>query len=331
MIEMRRFFDRIAGKKFPFKFVYSDRYWMSDLRNHVFPITKYRLIYYELVKRGARKENFLEPAPVREEDLLLVHSERYVKRLKELKLSSTELAALEMPFSSEIMDFFWMNVGGTLLSAETALLEGTAVHIGGGFHHAFPNHGEGFCVLNDVAVTVEKLKKEKRLDRVMIVDCDVHQGNGTAYIFAKKNYVFTYSIHQMDIYPAHKQEGNMDVGLWSGDGDDIYLDTLRSHFPRLFEEFRPDLVVYLAGADPYEKDQLGGLKLTMAGLAERDRIILDGVFKSGIPAVVVFGGGYASRLEDTVNIHLNTIMSVRDSFRKFEKKLVLKKNMGENF
>ncbi|MBN1272777.1 MAG: histone deacetylase [Candidatus Aminicenantes bacterium] len=317
MAALRRFFNKLVRRKFPFKFIYSDKYWMTGMNSHVFPIAKYRLLYYELLRMGARKENFLEPSLISDEDLLLVHTEKYLNKLKSLNLSHTELMTLEMPFSQEIKDFFWRTAGGTLLAAETALCDGTAVHIGGGFHHAFPNHGEGFCILNDIAVAVEKLKKEDRLGRAMIVDCDVHQGNGTAYIFSKKDYVFTYSIHQMDVYPSHKQESDMDVGLWSGDGDEGYLSSLNLHFPRLFEEFQPDLVIYVAGADPYENDKLGGLKLTLAGLAERDRIILKNAYRLGIPTVVVFGGGYALHLEDTVAIHINTILSARDFFRSF--------------
>jgi acetoin utilization deacetylase AcuC-like enzyme len=208
-------------------------------------------------------------------------------------------------------------VGGTILVAERALEDGLAVHIGGGFHHSFPDHGEGFCVLNDVAVSLEKMKHEGKIQKAMVVDCDLHQGNGNAFIFSKKDYAFTFSIHQMDNYPAQKPSSSVDVGLWSGDGDEKYLKELRSYFPRLYEEFQPDLVFYLAGADPYEKDQLGSLRLTLEGLRERDRIVIEEARKLRLPVAVLFAGGYAFDVRDTVSIHLNTIKIAQKVQRKY--------------
>jgi acetoin utilization deacetylase AcuC-like enzyme len=195
--------------------------------------------------------------------------------------------------------------------------DGLAVHIGGGFHHAFPDHGEGFCILNDVAVALEKQRVEGKIKKAMVVDCDLHQGNGTASIFAKKDYAFTFSIHQMDIYPADKPSSNLDVGLWAGDGDEKYLAALREHFPRLYRKFKPDLVFYLAGADPLESDQLGGLMITKHGLMERDWIIIEGARRLSIPLVVLFAGGYARDVEDSVAVHLNTIKAAQKAQRKY--------------
>jgi acetoin utilization deacetylase AcuC-like enzyme len=308
-----RFFRR---KRFPFKFIYSDDYWV-DIGQHVFPVKKYRLVYEALLQAGVKKENFLLPQPAEDEDLLLAHSPKYLKKLKTGNLSDSEILTLELPYSKELLKFAWLFVGGTILTAEMALKEGIAVHLGGGFHHAFPDHGEGFCVLNDVAVALEKMKKEGKIERGMVVDCDLHQGNGTSFILAKKDYGFTFSIHQMDNYPAEKSSSSVDVGLWSGDGDEKYLSSLRDHFPRLYQEFKPDLVIYLAGADPYEDDQLGNLNLTIEGLAERDRIVIEEARKLQLPVAVLFAGGYARKVEDTVSIHLNTIKVAQRVQRRY--------------
>jgi len=311
MVDLLNIFRFFFKRRFALKFIYNDQYWMVDLSGHVFPIKKYRLIYENLLRLGARSENFLAPQPASEEDVLLVHTSKYLRKLKTGSLSQSEILVLELPFSEELVEFAFLSVGGTILAAEKALEEGIAVHIGGGFHHAFPDHGEGFCVLNDVAVSLEKMKKEGKIRKAMVVDCDLHQGNGTAHIFAKKDYAFTFSIHQMDNYPAEKASSSLDVGLWSGDGDEKYLRELRAHLPRLYQEVQPDLVFYLAGADPYQKDQLGNLKLTMEGLKERDRIVIEEAGKLRLPVVILLAGGYAYNLADTVNIHLNTIKTAQ--------------------
>jgi acetoin utilization deacetylase AcuC-like enzyme len=277
---------------------------------------KYRLIYERLISWGVKKENVLEPQPTQDEDILRVHSPRYIKKLKSGKLSHAEILALELPYSPDLLHFARLYVGGTILAAETAIEEGMAAHLGGGFHHAFSDHGEGFCVLNDVAVAIAKLRYMGVIQKAMVVDCDVHQGNGTAAIFSKQEHVFTFSIHQMDIYPAHKSESTLDVGLWSGEGDGVYLEALQSHFPRIFEEFRPDVVFYLAGADPYEKDQLGGLQLTLEGLKKRDEILIGSACKLKIPVVILLAGGYAIDVADTVTIHLNTLKVAQSIHRK---------------
>jgi len=310
---LSRFFRR---KKFPFKFIYSDDYWI-DIGQHVFPVKKYRLVYEELLRIGAKKENFIPPQPAEDKDLLLAHTSKYLKKLKSGNLSESEILSLELPYSKELLKFAWLFVGGTILAAEMALKDGIAVHLGGGFHHAFPDHGEGFCVLNDVAVALEKMKKEGKIERGMVVDCDLHQGNGTSFILSKKDYSFTFSIHQMDNYPAEKPSSSVDIGLWSGDGDEKYLSSLYEHFPRLYVEFKPDLVIYLAGADPFEGDQLGDLKLSFEGLKERDRIVIKEARKLQIPVAILFAGGYARKVEDTVAIHLNTIKVAQKAERKY--------------
>lgn len=301
----------LAGRRFPFKVIYCEDYWMIDIGKHVFPVRKYRMITERLMAMGAGRNVFLKPEPAADEDLRLVHTPRYLRKVAAGGLSPYELTALELPFSKDLERFFRLQVGGTILTARKAVEDGCAVHIGGGFHHAFPGHGEGFCLFNDVAIAVEKLRFEGVIQKAMIVDCDLHQGNGTAAVFARARDVFTYSIHQMDIYPSEKPRGSLDVELWSGDGDAEYLGQLRMHFPRLYEEFEPELVVYLAGADPYERDQLGGLCLTIEGLMERDRIVLESARKLGIPTAVVLAGGYAVSIEDVTDIHVNTIRAAR--------------------
>ena len=303
-------------RRYLFKFVYSDAYWMIDLGSHVFPIQKYRLVYEQLLSLGVRKEDFLEPQPASDADVELVHTGRYVKKIRTGKLSQSEMLALEIPYCPECVDFAFLNVGGTIRAAEEALVEGLCVHIGGGFHHAYPDHGEGFCVFNDVAVSLEKMKQEGRIHRAMVVDCDVHQGNGTAVIFKDRVYVFTFSIHQMDVYPAQKPRSSLDVGLWSGDGDDKYLEALHGQIPRIYQEFQPDLVYYLAGADPYEKDQLGGLRISRDGLRERDRIVIEGARRLNLPLVIVLAGGYAPEISDTVAVHMNTIAVAQKTARR---------------
>jgi acetoin utilization deacetylase AcuC-like enzyme len=319
MMRILKFLERW---RYPIPFVYSDDYWMLNVGRHVFPVKKYRALYEKLLLLGARKADFIQPEPAADRDILLVHSARYVKKLKTASLSSAEIAMIELPFSMELVHFAWLMTGGTVLTARLAMERGLAIHLGGGFHHAFHDHGEGFCVLNDVAVAVEALKKDGAAGRIMVVDCDLHQGNGTAHILSGKDYAFTFSIHQMDLYPSTKPLSTVDVGLWAGDGDEEYLAALRAHFPRLYQEFRPDLVLYLAGADPYEKDQLGSLRLTKEGLRSRDLIVLGEARRLRIPAAVALAGGYAVELEDTVDIHLNTIRVAQKVQRRYSQPFV---------
>lgn len=314
---LKNLFSFLRRGGFPFKFIHHEKDWMIDLNKHIFPIQKYKMIYEQLLLLGAKEDDFVLSQPADEEDILLAHSSRYVNKLKSGGLSHKEVLALELPFSPELYDFARVYVGGTIDAGKRSLQDGLAVHIGGGFHHAFADHGEGFCILNDVAVAVLKLKKEGKIQRAMVVDVDVHQGNGTASILEGKDFVYTFSIHQMDLYPAEKEVSSLDVGLWSGDGDEKYLASLNAHIPRVYLQFRPDIVFYLAGADPYEKDQLGGLKMTKDGLKERGKIVIGEARRLKIPVAVLLAGGYARDVSDTVNIHINTIMAARKIQRRF--------------
>jgi len=294
------------------KLVYSDDYDLN-LGNHVFPSNKYRLIKEKVLRDGvARLEDFFEALAVPEQDVALVHDREYIRKLQADKLSMTEILRLEVPYSPELVRAVWLSVGGSILAGTFALEDGAAVNVGGGFHHAFPDHGEGFCVLNDVAIAIRRLQKAKVIERAMTVDCDVHQGNGTASIFAGDRNVYTLSIHQEHNYPYPKPPSSLDVNLPDGAGDAEYLAALTQALDHALAEFEPDLILYVAGADPYYDDQLGGLKLTLEGLEKRDRSVFEKAGGKNIPVAVTLGGGYARRLEDTVLIHTNTVRVAKE-------------------
>jgi acetoin utilization deacetylase AcuC-like enzyme len=297
----------------PFKLVYHDGYDLN-LGSHVFPSTKFRLIRERLLSTGAAElADFVQPEPATDQDLMLVHTRDWVTRLKQGTLDYLELMKLEIPYSRQMVDAFWLAAGGTTLAARLALKDRIGYNIGGGFHHAFPAHGEGFCAINDVAVAIRKLQQERVIERAMVVDCDVHDGNGTAAIFASDPTVFTLSIHQLNNYPSIKPPSNIDVDLEDGVGDQEYLDRLGTACRKGMAEFRPELVMYVAGADPYREDQLGGLALTIDGLKSRDRLVFDLAREHGAAVAVTLAGGYAVRLEDTVTIHSNTAIAAAES------------------
>ena len=290
----------------PFKLVYHEGYDLN-LGSHVFPSQKYRLIRDRLLAdEFAEPADFVEPAPASDEDLMLVHQRGWVQRLKTGTLDYLEILKLEIPYSHKMVEAFWLAAGGTTLAARLALQDGIGFNIGGGFHHAFSGHGEGFCAIHDVAVAIRKMQQEKRIERAMVVDCDVHDGNGTAGIFAGDPSVFTLSIHQLHNYPSIKPPSNIDVDLADGVGDEEYLEKLGAACRKGMSEFRPQFVAYVAGADPYREDQLGGLSLTIEGLMQRDRLVFDLAREHAAPVVVTLAGGYAIRVEDTVTIHCNT-------------------------
>jgi acetoin utilization deacetylase AcuC-like enzyme len=297
------------------KLVYSERYDLN-LGDHVFPSVKYKLIHDKLIQEGiASESDFLEPQPATDQDVLLVHTEEYVRKLKTGTLSEFELARLEIPYSPEMVRAAWLGAGGSILAAREALGHGIAVNIGGGFHHAFPAHGEGFCAIHDVAIAISKLLAEAVIKSAMTVDLDVHQGNGTAYIFARNSNVFTFSMHQESNYPLDKPDSDCDINLRDGCQDEEYLHLLRENLHHSLSAFHPNLIFYLAGADPYCEDQLGGLSLTLQGLRERDRIVFAMARERGIPVAVTLAGGYARHVEDTVAIHVGT---VRAAFQAVE-------------
>lgn len=296
----------------PFKLVYHAGYNL-DLGAHVFPARKYRLIRDGLVAKGiADPADILVPEPAADEDVLRVHTAAYVHKLKTGTLTASEQMRLELPFSQKIVDSFWLAAGGSMLAARCALQDGFGVNLGGGFHHAFPDHGEGFCMLNDVAIAVRRMQADGGAARALVVDTDVHQGNGTARIFADDPSVFTFSIHQARNYPQPKPPSDLDINLEDGIGDQEYLRELRRGLDESFAACSPDLLFYVAGADPYREDQLGGLSLTLAGLRQRDDLVFAEARRRGVPVAVAFAGGYARNTEDTVRIHINTVLAARD-------------------
>jgi acetoin utilization deacetylase AcuC-like enzyme len=291
----------------PLKLIYDERYDLN-LGAHVFPSQKYRLVYERLLQEGiASQEDFLKPMPASDEDILRVHSQDYLYKLKTGSLTRAEVMRMEVPYSTELIEACWLAAGGSILSARRALEESFSANLGGGFHHAYPDHGEGFCVIHDVAVAIRKMQADGAIERAMVVDTDVHQGNGTAAIFGGDETVFTMSIHQEHNYPYPKPPSTVDVNLPDGMGDADYLAILEKYLHRSFDEFSPQLLFYVAGADPYGEDQLGGLALTMEGLARRDALVMGYAQRNQVPTAVTLAGGYARKLDDTVSIHVNTI------------------------
>ncbi len=296
----------------PFKLVYDHRYDLN-LGPHVFPSQKYWLVYKALLREQlAEPADFIPPEPASDLDVLRVHSQEYVRKLRTGKLSPSDLMRLEIPYSQKTVEAFWLAAGGSILAARRALADGFAANIGGGFHHAFPEHGEGFCMIHDVAIAIRRLQADGAIQTVMVVDTDVHQGNGTAAIFGGDHTVFTLSIHQENNYPLPKPPSNIDLHLPDGIGDAEYLAILEEHLLRAFRDFHPDLLFYVGGADPYREDQLGGLALTIEGLGRRDRLVFEHARSRGVPVAITLAGGYARRVDDTVRIHVNTILAARD-------------------
>lgn len=308
------------------KVVYSARYQI-DIGPHVFPTRKYSLVHALLLEKGViQLRDCIEPDPASWSDLALVHTAGYLTTMRDGTMSPDDTARLELPWSPEMVEGFRLMTGGTIQAALVAcfgtqrtqrtqsqeILAGSAgfafnvvCHVGGGLHHAFPNHGEGFCPFNDVAVATRVLQAQG-IERIAIVDLDVHHGNGTAFTFETDPRVFTFSMHQQHNYPVWKPRGSLDVGLADGARDATFLRELERALPAVMAH-APQCVFYLAGADPYEDDQLGGLRLTMAGLRQRDRLVIRTAHAAGVPLVVTLAGGYARRVEDTVAIHAATI------------------------
>lgn len=283
--------------------VYSDGYDLN-LGDHVFPSVKFKLIRNELAREGFTELH--EPVPATVDDAALAHGRAWVEGLRYGTLSYQQILQLEIPYSSKMVDAFFHAAGGTVLAARLAMERGIAMNIGGGFHHAFSNHGEGFCALNDIAIAVRKMQAEGIAKRAIILDVDVHQGNGTAGIFARDPDVFTISLHQWNNYPAEKPPSNIDVHLDDGTADSTYWRLLEQVLEPALAQFRPQLLIYVAGSDPYFDDKLGGLALSMEGLYRRDLMVFEMCRRAGVPVAVTTAGGYAVLLQDTVRIHANT-------------------------
>ncbi len=329
----------------PFKLVYSDAYYLP-IGNHVFPAEKYRRIRDRLISTGvAVRKTFssLSPQPTR--TFFSSTSPTTFRNFGAGTLSPREEMEMEIPYSRELVDAFWLAAGGSILAARQCLTDKVCISIGGGFHHAFPDHGEGFCMIHDVAVAIRRLQRDDKIRTAMTVDCDVHQGNGTAAIFAgtrtasallpsssvstvdpPKNAprgkmrgthagdVFTISLHQHNNYPLWKPPSSIDVDLPDGTGDDDYLAWLDNALSSGLRQFEPDLICYIAGADPFREDQLGGLDLSIEGLKKRDELVFRVARARGIPVMVTYAGGYAQNVEDTVTIHSNTVAAAKSVY-----------------
>ncbi len=331
----------------PFKLIYSDAYYLP-IGHHVFPAEKYRRIRDRLISTGvADAQDFVEPEPATDQDILLVHKPEYVQKLRNGTLSPREEMEMEIPYSRDLVEAFWLAAGGSILAARQALTDKVSISIGGGFHHAHPDHGEGFCMIHDVAVAIRRLQRDDKIRTAMTVDCDVHQGNGTASIFAGTRTesiplpsgsnstlnptrppgsqrgkmhgahagdVFTVSLHQHNNYPLYKPPSSIDVDLHDGIGDDDYLAWLDNALSSGLRQFEPGLICYIAGADPYREDQLGGLDLSIEGLKKRDELVFRVAHARNIPVMVTYAGGYARNVEDTVTIHTNTVIAAKEIF-----------------
>lgn len=318
----------------PFSLVYSDRFYLP-LGGHVFPGEKYRLIHERLLDtRAAAESDFVTPKTIAMDDVLRVHERGYVERLVGGTLSEEEILQTELPYSRALVDATLLGCGGTLEAAQLAMGDGVACAIGGGFHHAHRDHGEGFCILHDVAIALARLLGDGTIQRAMVIDLDVHDGNGTAAIFPPKQRVaaprrygvpagsmtpsaegvFTLSMHQQNNYPAYKPPSSIDVPLADGTGNAEYLEALERALDAAFSHFQPQLVAYIAGADPYVEDKLGGLALSIDGLKERDRMVFRTAQSAGARIFSVYAGGYAMQVEDTVTIHANTVLAAAEVF-----------------
>jgi acetoin utilization deacetylase AcuC-like enzyme len=290
------------------KVLYSDRFIVPLPAGHRFPMPKYSLLRERVLASGLiEPRDFIEAEPATDEQFLRVHTRVYLDKVKEGLLSERGIRRIGLPWSLELVERSRRSVGCTLMVCRFALQDGIAVSLAGGTHHAYPDHGEGYCVFNDVAVAVRAMQEEGRVHQVVILDCDVHQGNGTAAIFSGDQSVFTLSIHGERNFPYHKEQSSLDIALPDGIGDEAYLERLDDGLKRSLEEARPDLAIYLAGADPYVHDRLGRLSLSKNGLAERDRSVFAACVSRGLPVAVTMSGGYAKDVKDTVDIHFQTV------------------------
>lgn len=257
-------------------------------------------------------QDFVEPSPTTTEELLLTHTKEYLSMLnKIIETPAAGISMFEIPCTKEVLDGFTLSAGGTILASRLALEQGGSANLCGGFHHAFADRGEGFCIINDIAVAIRVLQKEKLVKKIAVIDCDLHQGNGTARIFAGDKSVFTFSIHQENNYPV-KEKSSWDIGLPDFAEDDLYLAKLDEAVPKILDEFKPDFVHYQAGADPYKEDQLGQLLISIDGLKKRDELVISNCTRRKIPVVATLGGGYAKRIEDVVQIHYNTVRVMKE-------------------
>ncbi len=286
---------------------YSDGYVVALPEGHPFPMEKFPALRDILLRDGLlRPGDIGVPAPADWDQLRLVHTNQYLDTLRHGRMDRKAERRMGLPWSEQLVQRSRLAVGGTVQAARMALQDGIAANLAGGTHHAFPDHAEGFCVLNDMGVAIRLLRAEGHIERALVIDLDVHQGNGTAAVFAQDEASFTFSMHGERNYPFAKVASSLDVGLPDGTGDADYLAQLQTHLPAIFAAARPDLVFYLAGVDPLAGDRFGRLQLTEAGLRQRDRAVLSTIRQHDVPAVLLMSGGYAPTPQETARLHAIT-------------------------
>jgi acetoin utilization deacetylase AcuC-like enzyme len=301
------------------KIFYTDTFTFNLPEGHRFPQGKYSLLRQMVEESGwILPEDLQIPEPAKDEDLLRVHTPDYLRRVTEGSLTDKEIRRIGLPWSPQLVERSYRSVGGTIATSHAALEDSIAVSLSGGTHHAFADRGNGYCVFNDVAVAARRMQAEGLVERVVILDCDVHQGDGTASIFAQDPTVFTFSIHGDRNYPFHKPPSDLDIALPDGTGDEAYCEALEEGVEQALDAASADLAIYLAGADPFEDDQFGRLALTKEGLVKRDRIVMEACRGRGIPMAIVMSGGYARKIKDVAQIHFNTVQLAVNFFLTFE-------------
>jgi acetoin utilization deacetylase AcuC-like enzyme len=296
---------------------YSDQFVFPLPQGHRFPIQKYALLRQRVMEhRQGNSTELRVPPAAHDRELLRAHREDYVHKVAAGALSEKEIRRIGFPWSPELVERSRRSVGGTISACRTALTDGLASNLAGGTHHAYADHGEGFCVFNDAAVAARAIQAEGLAHRIVILDCDVHQGNGTASIFQDDTSVFTFSIHGAKNFPFHKENSDLDVALDDEAEDEAYLDALQPALQNALDRSMAELAIYIAGADPFAGDRLGRLCLTKSGLAQRDSMVFDFCRRKGLPVATVMGGGYAKDVKDTVEIHFKTIQLALEYSRK---------------
>jgi len=286
----------------------TDQFTFPLPESHTFPIGKYALLRQRVVAAAlVRPEDLRVPHAASDKELLRAHDEDYLRRILHGELTQQEIRRIGFPWSAELVERARRSSGATIEACRAALQEGVGINLAGGTHHAFRDHGEGFCIFNDGAIAVRAMQAESRVRRIIIIDCDVHQGNGTAAILTNDPTVFTFSIHGKNNFPVRKEPSDLDIALDDGADDPAYLKALDTGLTHVMERARAELAIYLAGADPYTDDRYGHLALTKAGLEKRDRLVFDRCRRLGLPVAVTMGGGYAREVKDTVDIHFQTV------------------------
>jgi len=297
------------------KIYYHDIFTFQLPEGHRFPADKYALFRQKLLKEGVVKDQNLHiPKVASDEQLLLIHDAEYLDKVKQGRLTEKEIRRIGLPWSVELVERGLRSVNSTIAACRAANEDGISINLGGGTHHAFSDHGAGYCIFNDCAVAARVMQTEARAERILILDCDVHQGDGTASIFANDSTVFTVSIHGEKNYPLHKELSDLDIALPDKTGDEDYLAALKKGIQQSIALAKADLVIYLAGADPFEDDRLGRLSLSKPGLEQRDRLVFESCQHAGLPIAVVMSGGYGRRIQDTVDIHFNTVKLAVEMF-----------------